>query len=827
MMKLKNFMAVTCMATAILGISGCSEDDIQGQNAQKAGTIVASVDKTETRTSVGTQNNILWSTNDAFGVYYTKEPNSGNKFFEYKLESGAGTGSGAFSLNGSPSSEGFTMGSYAVYPYQAAMTLSGTTLSMNMNGTSPLAYTQDSNGPMYAPVSADVPSSISFKHLAALLKVTLNKMPATATKFKVTASNVIAGNFTADLSATNPELIAAAGNTNDANKSVTVTFTAVMDEGSQTFYLPLPTGTYASLNISLLDNTDKTLYSMTWSSTVVARAEILTANLDVVTIDATTPSKINSALEEVIKAPASGDTQTTNIALTGEINTSNADEANRTIEVPVIQNSNANLAFTNLTTSTEAPLILKSSETPSETPTTAINKISVAVPETASEADAPSVTITMPKTTVTLAPAGATATYNKVVAKTATNTIVVAAGVTVKELVIAGGNVEVYGTVEKLIRDVTNSATVEVSSLGAANIKDVTMPANFKFESTWDGISKVAPTANKIYTAAQLAYYQSKTAPNAYNSSSLPVTINNDTELFADIDLANKPWLGMIISDKTFDGKSHTIKNLNMSEYILNQQETIFTPEACIGLFAAVYGASTVKEITLDGVTIKPDAPKSPKWVGSLVGFSKGTGTIYTNCVAKNVEILTKGKSSIRVGGLIGYIEKSRGTTDATATLTGCKVETASIAASYSYGGLVGSLFDSVDFINCSTSGITLSLNGDCTDALGYVSKFIGDVANNPTHNRVIQFTNCSADLLTKEEQTALNFSGISSQQNKAGEYTPVSPFVGIVDSPAQMTLKVSDRTLVNGTDYNHFILTETGNNSAEGYDKTEGSWAN
>ena len=194
----------------------------------------------------------------------------------------------------------------------------------------------------------------------------------------------------------------------------------------------------------------------------------------------------------------------------------------------------------------------------------------------------------------------------------------------------------------------------------------------------------------------------------------------------------------MVINGKTFDGGKHTISNLNMSQYLLNQQATIYTPEACIGLFAAVYGNAAIKDITLDRVTIEPSAEKSPKWVGSLVGYSKGTGTTYTNCIAKNVKILTKGTNSFRVGGLIGYIEKNKGTSDATATLTGCKVETANIAASFSYGGLVGSLYDSVTFTDCHTSNITLALNGDCTSNLGYVSKFIGDVANNTTHNRVI-----------------------------------------------------------------------------------------
>lgn len=329
-------------------------------------------------------------------------------------------------------------------------------------------------------------------------------------------------------------------------------------------------------------------------------------------------------------------------------------------------------------------------------------------------------------------------------------------------------------------------------------------------KDTWNGTTKTQPQkvdgVYQIKSAAELAWFQSNQAPTSATAASLPATVDADAKLCVDINLNHKPWLGMVINGKTFDGGKHTISNLNMSQYLLDQQATTYTPEACIGLFAAVYGNAAIKDIALDGVTIEPSAEKSPKWVGSLVGYSRGTGTIYTNCVAKNVKILTKGTGSYRVGGLIGYIEKSKGTADATATLTGCKVETANIAASFSYGGLVGSLYDSVTFTDCHTSNITLALNGDCTSNLGYVSKFIGDVTNGRAHNRVIVIQNCSADLLTSEEQQALNFSSVAGQQGKAGTYTPVSPFVGIVDVTEQMTITVGGTTLVNGTDYNKYV---------------------
>lgn len=56
--------------------------------------------------------------------------------------------------------------------------------------------------------------------------------------------------------------------------------------------------------------------------------------------------------------------------------------------------------------------------------------------------------IELPASTVTLDAVDGKATYAKVTAKTADHTLIIKEGVTVKELVIAGGNVEVYGTVK-------------------------------------------------------------------------------------------------------------------------------------------------------------------------------------------------------------------------------------------------------------------------------------------------------------------------------------------------------------------------------------------
>lgn len=789
MLQLRNFMQVACMATAALTAFSCSQEEFETTRGKGNTTITATFEGTgvDTRTTVNDQYKIVWEATDALALFDTEGTKS-----TLTYQSGAGTTSATF--NGSIGT-GKTA-SFSIYPDQTGMTVTDNTLTMTLPATL-TEYASSSNGPMYAKVTApDNLSALSFKHMAALIKLTVNKIPADATTFKITASNNIAGTCTADLSVAEPVLTITAND--QAKKEITATFAASSSTTSRSFYIPLPIGTYPFITAQLTNGSDKVYFTKTLSDKTLNRRDLLEVPaLDCVTVEASTPSALNSALANESNLPqtAPDEKVVTDIAVTGAFATEAGSKT--AIEIPVVSNSDINLAFNAVPATTNGALQLTDKNKGGETTpaTESTNKVSVAIPEITGGSTAPSLSIDMPRTTVTLSAVGTSTTYNEVTATTALKTLVINAGVTVKKLTIKGGNVEIYGTVEELVRD--GNTNVEVASFGAADIKKVTIPENFTFTSTWDGISQAEATDGNIYTAAQLAYFQSRTAPNDKNFNSLDRTLTAETTtLYADINLAGKPWLGMVIDGKTFNGQNHTISNLNLSQYILNQQETQFTPQACIGLFAAVYGAATIKNITLDTVTIRPDASASPKWVGALVGYSRGNVTNYENCIAKKVDIFTHGKASYRVGGLIGYIEAcGAAASTATAVLKDCKVEGATIAASFSYGGLIGSMYDSATLENCSTTGITLNLNGDC-DTYGYVSNFIGDIANSGTKSRTVIIKNCTTDALTNESALKVPMGGCK--------------WCGIVEpvSVANFTIKVTEnsgqaKTLVAGTDFN------------------------
>ena len=454
MMKLRNLMQVACMATAALTAFSCSQEEFENSGWKGNITVNATFEGagTDTRTTVNDEYKILWQDTDALGLFCS---NAESNYSNTKLEYASGAGQTSATFNGNkPSGETAV---FSIYPYQQNMSVSGNTLTMTLPATL-TNYNGSSNGPMYAKVTnPDNLSALSFKHMAAMIKLTINKIPAEATTFKIIASNNIAGTCTVDLTAADPILTVAS----NGSKEITASFTASNDIKSRNFYIPLPTGTYSSITAQLTNGSDKVYFTKTLNDKILGRRDILVVPpLDCVVVDATTPSALSTALADSKNLPQEAPTAATvtDIAVSGSFNTTSG--SNDGIAIPVLQNSDINLTFnTAPTTSTAAPLTLtdKTNTSVSAPAATATNSVSLAVPETTAEQEAPSVAITMPSTTVTLAAVGNKATYNEVTATTAQQTLIINAGVTVKKLTVKGGNLKIYGKVEQLVHDAGNT----------------------------------------------------------------------------------------------------------------------------------------------------------------------------------------------------------------------------------------------------------------------------------------------------------------------------------------------------------------------------------
>ena len=353
MMKLRNLMQVACMATAALTAFSCSQEEFENSGRKGNITVNATFEGagTDTRTTVNDEYKILWQDTDALGLFCS---NAESNYSNTKLEYASGAGQTSATFNGSkPSGETAV---FSIYPYQQNMSVSGNTLTMTLPATL-TNYNGSSNGPMYAKVTnPDNLSALSFKHMAAMIKLTVNKIPAEATTFKIIASNNIAGTCTVDLTAADPILAV----TSDESKEITASFTASADIKSRNFYIPLPTGTYSSITAQLTNGSDKVYFTKTLNDKILGRRDILVVPpLDCVVVEATTPSALSTALADSKNLPQEAPTAATvtDIAVSGSFNTTSG--SNDGIAIPVLQNSDINLAFnTAPTTSTAAPLTL-------------------------------------------------------------------------------------------------------------------------------------------------------------------------------------------------------------------------------------------------------------------------------------------------------------------------------------------------------------------------------------------------------------------------------------------------------------------------------------
>lgn len=819
-MKTKQFCWIlSALAVWSWTAQSCSQDDVQ-EVAPKGNVITLNASfegqGSSTRTTMNDTYQVLWAANDQFALFGADGTKNDNDF---TLSSGEGTTSGTFT--GTMTSS--LTPAYAVFPASQATSVSGTTLTMTLPSTI-TNYTGDSNGPMLAKGFYDngTWSNLAFKHLAAMLKLTVNKFPAGATTLEITASNVIAGTFTATLSDANPELTYTGS---DGTNKITASFTEETTSGtSKTFYFPMPVGTYNSIVAKLTDGSSKTFFEQRLTSDITLNRRdifVYPAFDYVVEVTGNTPKDVSNAISNAgLPTEDPGQEQTTTISIPSAVNVTSESKA---IEVPVVSNSNITLSFGAVPTGTTTAQPLEINGKESTQSNEKQNEVVIAIPQVSQETEAPHMTLNLSKSTVILEATGETATFGTVIASTAENTLIVKKGVTVKELVIGKGNVEVYGVVEKISRSSENLDNVTtVTSYGEADIQvsDENSRSKMEFKSTWDGVSKVAvPSSGEIYTAAQLASLQSDTERQKVTSgANLTPTITTDISLHTDVDLDNQPWYGMVLGENlTFNGNGHKILNLSIAQSIMNDSNPSTKYQyACAGFFAAAKSGSTVTGITISGGGTNNGGVNS-KWMGTLIGHCLAYSV--TDCHVENVSIVGSGSDSFRVGGLIGFI----GSGDP--TIENCSVENAYIEGYYSLGGLVGSVMCNSIYNNCHVSGISFKQKTTDKVCYGAVSNFIGD-PEMTGGSRKVTISKCTSQPLSASQKTALKFYQITKTENeKSYYYDDDNLWVGIV-SEANLTLTVGGTTWTKGTDYSTYCESSSqGGSTLPGYGEEQGEW--
>lgn len=240
-------------AAAFLAIlAGCAKEPVvEPDNEASAGSdlVTYTFRAGLTKATVSDTGVFGWSSADQIAVYNTKN----STFYTFTSSAGDGVFTGT-----APADATFSV---AYYPASVATGVNEVTL--------PSIYTQaeavaGKSFPMKGTVSG---SNIAFEHLGALLKISIDDVPANATKLVLSSDDKLCGAFTPATNAGHEEIQSESG-----ASTVTVTLSNASRQ-NLAFYFPVPAGTY-SYTVTLGDDTTDMLVKSTTSDKTLARASI-------------------------------------------------------------------------------------------------------------------------------------------------------------------------------------------------------------------------------------------------------------------------------------------------------------------------------------------------------------------------------------------------------------------------------------------------------------------------------------------------------------------------------------------------------------------------
>ncbi len=407
----KVFLLIAALAAIVVSCNKSEMDEIDFTNGSDI--ISAIIESSKTKTTIADDKSVKWSEGDMFSIITATSRNP------FTLSSGAGTTAGTFT--GTIPTDA-VLG--VVFPHNEENTISDNTLNVTLADE----YTMpESDVPMWGTYNN---GTVTFKHLAGVLRFELNDIPADYNTLKITADKAIAGEFKATIG-DNMQLAPADGNTSADNKVITVKYTAsAVDNDDRVMFIPLPATTYGSIKLEISKNGENPVELLTWLNRTVECGKIYTAIRTYGDISGGTPNRVEVAgseaddiSSEILNAPASS-----TIVINNEVDVNNGSTI--TLPTPATEGSNLNIQFnTAPSTSSTTPLVLSQEGNNSKD-----NKVKVVMP---SGATGLNVNVNMPNTTTTLEGGS----YDNVQSSTAENTLIVLANTTIENLTVLKGNV--------------------------------------------------------------------------------------------------------------------------------------------------------------------------------------------------------------------------------------------------------------------------------------------------------------------------------------------------------------------------------------------------
>ncbi len=250
---------VFILAAAALLFAGCAKEVAEKFETASYNTTIAAVMETaDTKAALADDGAFTWQEGDKIAVY-----TSANAFKTFTLTDGAGTNKAHF---GADLADGEKIKGPAVYPVALAPEYVSAT---EVKVTLPETYTYEgaqTNVPMTG--ALDDKGILAFKQVGGVVKFSVTGIPDGASKLLVSAK---AASLTGTYSTKNSAAIVA----KEAESStVTINFTKTAD--AMDFYLPIPTGTFKSVAVSLRKADDSVISEKTSTAdNVIERGTLL------------------------------------------------------------------------------------------------------------------------------------------------------------------------------------------------------------------------------------------------------------------------------------------------------------------------------------------------------------------------------------------------------------------------------------------------------------------------------------------------------------------------------------------------------------------------
>ncbi len=435
-MKVKGMISGLMLALAVVA---CQHEEPVGNivKSQYLKLLVTIDNETESsRSNVTDDGYFTWASGDAISVYTTS-----SEFKDFVISESDGVGTSKANFEGQLD-DGVSVSTCAVYPAFSgegghAYDAENNFITLQLRETYDLGdNTENTNALMLAMIGEDK-SNLQFRHVGGVMRFVLQDVPEGASEFVFKALDKgITGSFVLDFDDDVLQVNARTfeeGETVEGN-IVSVKYTPLTESRDLKFYIPLPLGEYNGFTIQVKNESGAVLYERTSSATNTIKLRTLT-KMPAITlsnvVEVKTAEALSTALNEVDDVSAS-------------INLSDDAVNVETIDIPSSltepqEQVELNLIYSDLP---DNEVTVKANDSSSAENGDGLGRLQISIPQAEND-EGPSFNIDLPTMTVTLSASIESATFEKVTASTAENTLIVDAGVTIKNLIVKKGNVRV------------------------------------------------------------------------------------------------------------------------------------------------------------------------------------------------------------------------------------------------------------------------------------------------------------------------------------------------------------------------------------------------